>query len=287
MDELNTPETALETARLSKDLPVVPRLGLATRGNTHLTVDDVLHAFESGVRYFNWCGKPDGLSRAISELGPRRKELVFATQLKARNAERADRELDWVLEQTGCEWLDIGTLYYVESDEEWCQILDADGAWNMLEKRRREGQLGLIGLTSHQRRLAATWASEFSPMGTRRLHMLMIRYNAAHTGAEEDIFPVTRKLDIPVVSFTALRWCDLLRSAPDDPTGSQPPSAVDCYRFCLANPHISVVLSAPNSRDELNENLTLLDCKEQPDDDWLRAMRQHGRNVHRSARQFW
>ena len=40
--------------------------------------------------------------------------------------------------------------------------------------------------------------------------MLMIRYNAAHRGAESDVFPVTDALGTPVVTFTGLRWKDLM-----------------------------------------------------------------------------
>ena len=50
-----------KTAELAPNLPRVRRLGLATRGNTHLRPDDVAHAIDRGLNYLNWCGKPDGL----------------------------------------------------------------------------------------------------------------------------------------------------------------------------------------------------------------------------------
>jgi len=40
----------------------VCRLGLATRGNTHLASQDVAHAIDRGINYLNWCGHPDGMS---------------------------------------------------------------------------------------------------------------------------------------------------------------------------------------------------------------------------------
>ena len=54
--------------------PPVCRLGLATRGNTRLTGDDVLVALERGLNYWNWCGHQDGMADAIRQLGPRRKQ---------------------------------------------------------------------------------------------------------------------------------------------------------------------------------------------------------------------
>ena len=274
-------------ASLRSGLPPVPRLGVATRGNTSLSADDIHYALGRGVRYFNWCGKPDGLSQAIASLGKQRDEIVFATQLKARTADEAERELDWVLEHTRSDRLDVGTLYYVESDDEWRAITGPGGSWEALARRRREGQLGLIGLTSHQRALAAGWALEVAPDGGQRLDMLMIRYNAAHTGAEQDVFPVTSGIGTPVVTFTGLRWRDLLRSTPDDPPGFRPPCAADCYRFCMANPSVAVALAAPNGRAELIEDMKALDERGDPSEEWMAYMRSHGERVRRHAREFW
>ena len=274
-------------SQLSDDLPAVARLGIATRGNTGLSVGDVEYAFQRGVRYFNWCGKPDGQSQAVGELGDRRDGVVFATQLKARTADDAERELDWILEHTKSARLEVGTLYYVESDEEWEVITGRGGAWEALDRRRRDGQLGLLGLTSHQRALAAKCACELAPDGERRLDMLMIRYNAAHTGAEEDVFPVTSALGMPVVTFTGLRWRDLLRSTPDDPPGFRPPTAAECYRFCMASSTVAVTLAAPNGRSELAEALGALGDGVDRGGDWLEGMRAHGARVHRHAREFW
>ena len=276
-----------ELARLSDSLPAVPRLGIATRGNTCLSGDNVGYALSRGVRYFNWCGKPDGLSQAIAELGARRDEVVLAAQLKARTAEQAERELEWILERTRSKRLEVGTLYYVESAEEWNAITRTGGAWDVFDRHRREGRLGLLGLTSHQRRLAASRAEERAPDGRRRLDMLMIRYNAAHTGAERDVFPITSGLGMPVVTFTGLRWRDLLQATPDDPPGLPPPSAAECYRFCMQHPAVSVALAAPNGRAELVEALRALDDSAQIEHGWMERMRAHGERVHRHAREFW
>lgn len=276
-----------ELARLSEGLPAVPRLGIATRGNTSLSDGDVDYALSRGVRYFNWCGRPDGLSRAVAGLGARRKEVVLAAQFKARSAEQAVREMEWMLAHTRSERLEVVTLYYVESAEEWKAITASGGAWEVLDRYRSEGRIGMLGLTSHQRSLAAGWAAEIAPSGRRRLDMLMIRYNAAHTGAERDVFPVTSELGMPVVTFTGLRWRDLLRSTPDDPAGLRPPSTEECYRFCMMHPAVSVALAAPNGRAELVEALRALDGRTEFDHAWLERMRAHGRRVHRHARQFW
>jgi len=69
----------------------------------------------------------------------------------------------------------------------------------------------------------------------------MIRYNAAHPGAERDIFPHLAKRNPNVVAYTATRWRRLL-SAPRGWTGPVM-TAGDCYRFCLSSAHVDVVLT--------------------------------------------
>ena len=129
--------------------------------------------------------------------------------------------------------------------------------------------------------LAAGWAE------TGFLDLLMIRYNAAHRGAERDIFPLTSHRKLPVVTFTGLRWGALLTSTTEDPPGYHPPTPRDCYRFCLANQHVSVALAAPSDRRELEHDLALLDDWCAPSRTELEAIRGHGDRVKRHAGVFW
>ena len=115
----------------------------------------------------------------------------------------------------------------------------------------------------------------------------MIRYNAAHRGAEQDVFPITRHNNIPVVTFTGLRWRALLEPTPDAAPGFHPPSAAECYRFGLANPDVSVALAAPGRRAELEHALTLLDDWNPPGKADFEALREHGDRVRRQAGKFW
>ena len=92
-------------------MPPVCRLGLATRGNTHLRPDDVVYGIDRGVNYLNWCGHPDGMSKAVSGLGKSRKDVVVACQFKARTADEARREFEWIHSETGTDHLDISTFF--------------------------------------------------------------------------------------------------------------------------------------------------------------------------------
>ena len=270
------------TVSLAPGMPELCRLGLATRGNTHLKTEDVEHAIERGVNYLNWCGHPDGLSRAVARLSQEpRSRIVVAAQFEARSARDAERELASILGELNTSYIDVLTLYYVESQNEWDEITAADGVWEYLAEQKRQGHLKLIGLTTHQRPLAARWAQ------TGKLDLLMIRYNAAHRGAERDVFPVAQERRIPVVTFTGLRWKALLAGTPEDPPGFTPPSAVECYRFCLANPAVAVALAAPGNRSELDQDLALLEDWHAQEDAARENLVAHGERVRRMAGEFW
>jgi predicted aldo/keto reductase-like oxidoreductase len=270
------------TVSLAPGLPEVCRLGLATRGDTRLKAEDVEHAIGRGVDYLNWCGHSDGLSRAVARLGQeRRSRIVVAAQFEARSARDAERELASMLAELNTTYIDVLTLYYVESHNEWGEITVPGGAWEYLAEQKRQGRVKLIGLTSHQRPLAARWAH------TGKLDLLMIRYNAAHRGAERDVFPVAQEKRIPIVTFTGLRWKALLAGTPEDPQGFTPPSAIECYRFCLANPAVAVTLMAPGNRSELDQDLALLDDWRAQEDAVRENLVAHGERVRRTAGEFW
>ena len=258
----------------------VCRLGLATRGNTHLDAADVVEAIDRGVNYLNWCGHVDGMSAAVRSLGTRRREVSVAIQLSSRSAREARDELRRAQAELGTDTIDVVTYYYVEHEEEWEKIIAPGGAAGALEGARANGVIRSIGVTSHQRELCARMAE------SGRLDMVMARYNAAHCGAETDVFPITQRLKLPVVTFTGLRWRALLESTPDAPADFQSPLAAEWYRFVLSHPAVTVALMAPNGRAELEANLTILDDWRGIAEDAYRAMRAHGERVRRNAGRF-
>jgi predicted aldo/keto reductase-like oxidoreductase len=276
LDFIRSPARETEFPRLGR----VCRLGLATRGGSGLGCEAVLETVARGVNYLNWCGRPDGMSAAIRQVGPRRDQLRVAVQIGARTAAAARRELRALLGELGTGYVDVATYYYVEHPDEWEEILAPGGAAEALESAREAGEVRAIGLTSHQRDLAARIAQ------IGRLDLLMIRYNAAHRGAEEQIFPVTAARAMPVVTYTGLRWGALLRPTPEDPPGFHPPRAPDCYRFVLCHPAVTVCLMAPDTSQELEEDLTLLGEWRGFSESEYAALSAHGDRVHRHAGRF-
>ena len=265
----------------------IRRLGLASRGDrSGLSPDDVLHALDCGVNFLNWPGEadspggPDGVSDAVASLGTRREPIVVCVQFGARTASEAATELRSILSTLRTDYIDVLTFYYVEHAAEWQALCGPGGALEYLRAAKGDGVIRALGVTSHQRPLAA----EIARGGL--IDTLMIRYNAAHRGAEHEIFPVTDTIDMPVITYTALRWGALLQPTPDDPPGFRVPTAPDWYRFVLQSPSVTVALMAPASRYELDEDLDVLHSSGLLSPNDYARLAEHGDRVRRYCGSF-
>jgi aryl-alcohol dehydrogenase-like predicted oxidoreductase len=264
----------------------VCRLGLASHGRTEITPDDVLYALDAGVSFLNWPGVADSpggedaFSEAVSSLGSRRSSAVVCVQFGARTARDAADELQTILSTLHTDYVDVLTLYYVETPDEW-QVLSAPrGVVEYLRDAQRDGVVRRLGITSHQRALAANVAR------SGLIDSLMIRYNAAHRGAEQQIFPVTDALRMPVIAYTALRWGALLRPTRDDPPEFILPRAPDWYQFVLQSRSVTVTLAAPHTRSELDQDLEVLRATGPLSRAEYDRLAGHGARVRRHSRDF-
>jgi aryl-alcohol dehydrogenase-like predicted oxidoreductase len=129
-------------------------------------------------------------------------------------------------------------------------VLDAD------TRLREQGKVRFLAMSGHNRRTHGTVAA----MSDSLIDVLMVRYNAAHTGAERDVFPHLPADNRPgVTSYTATRWGQLLKER-KMPAGERPLTAADCYRFVLSNPDIDLCLTGPRNAAELDNALLALDA---------------------------
>jgi aryl-alcohol dehydrogenase-like predicted oxidoreductase len=264
----------------------VCRLGLASRGQSTLTPDDVNAALAHGINFLNWPGYADtpggvdAFSEVVKALGRRRDAVVVCVQFGARTAHDAADELRSILTALGTDYVDVVTLYYIERQAEWDEITSASGALPYLRDALHDGSVRRIGVTSHQRKLAALMAQ------SSMLDLVMIRYNAAHRRAERDLFPVTDGLHLPVIAYTALRWRALMQPTPSDPPGFVVPPAPAWYRFVLQTPSVAVTMAAPANRAELEEDLQVLEATGPLDPAEYQILCEHGARVRRHGGGF-
>jgi aryl-alcohol dehydrogenase-like predicted oxidoreductase len=140
-----------------------------------------------------------------------------------------------------------------------------------MARLREEGKALALGASIHDRPRAGRLVAGSI------LDMVMIRYNAAHPGAEAEIFPHLPERRPAVVAYTATAWRKLL-SAPKGWKGPVP-TAGDCYRFCLSDPHVDVVLNGPRTAEELRANFAALGKGPLAPEE-MAAMRAFGKAVH-------
>ena len=102
-------------------------------------------------------------------------------------------------------------------------------------------------LSTHDRTLAVeVIAGGYNPV--------MVRHSAAHRGAERLVFPRALGANTSIITFNNTCYGRLLRPRGDRPA----PSAADCYRFSLAQPGVSMCLSAPATMDQLADTLAVV-----------------------------
>lgn len=267
-------------------LPVIEkrvfRMGIA--GNYGIDSSDVEWAAEQGANYWVWGSSFKKVTAGIKEVirKDREKNVVamlgwgyFGRQVR-RSVEKALRKFD-------TDYLDVFKLGWLGRTSTYSR-----GVVDSLLKLKQEGKIKAIGTSIHDRKRAGRLALD------SELDLLMIRYNAKHTGAEEDIFPHLKKRNPAVVSYTALAWGQLIRPVKGIEMVPWPGSREEaeippltpelCYRFVLSNPHVHLVLTGPKNREQLMLNLRAMQQGAlTPEElDWIR---QYGKLI-RSKKRF-
>lgn len=224
------------------------RLGLSATYRPGIRA--IHRAIDEGVSFFFGFGFDTQLIKALREpFKSNRERFVLATG--AYNLiigyPNLRRTLEKRLRQFSTDYIDSFLFLGVTKEKEL-----PPKAMEELIRFREEGKVKSIGMSCHDRKFVGKMAAGGA------LDVLMLRYNAAHRGAERDIFPYLRKQSPGVVSYTATRWTALMRRPKGWPKDGLLPSASMCYRFVLSNPHVHVCLTAPTNEKQLNENLAAL-----------------------------
>jgi aryl-alcohol dehydrogenase-like predicted oxidoreductase len=221
------------------------RLGLAS--SFGVGTPDVERAFERGINYLYWGSlRRAGFGKAIANLAPRHRDrMVVAVQSYTRVGWLMRGSLERALRKLRLEYADVLVLGWWQSPPP-PRILDAALALKESGKARH------LLISCHHR-------PTFEALAKNPAYgAIMVRYNAAHPGAEREVFPLLGDPAPGVVAYTATRWGALLNPRLVPP-GEQVPRASDCYRFALTHPAVNVVLSGPKNAVELDESMVALD----------------------------
>lgn len=212
----------------------------------------VPRAFQGGTNYFFFYGLDQG--HFVEALRPlvrdHRDKIIIACGSGARKRRGLVSARQRTLKATGLEMLDVFFAEYVNPDDDRSEVFGDGGVLDELQQWKSAGLVRYVGATAHNRELARDLALD------PRVDVLMHRFNMAHRKASREVFPSAVTAWTPVVAFTATRWGTLLE--PHNDGKDPPPSAADCYRYCLTEKAVQVVLTAPKTLAELEQNLTVL-----------------------------
>ena len=226
----------------------VSRLGLAD--GYKVPANAVEKAFhEYGINYFFWGwprkrGMRDGLRNLVKN---KREKMIIVFQFFDRLGIMLERSVKKRLKELGIDYVDIVMLGGHSSYP-----------YNRLIKKaldlKERGLARFISMSGHNRKLFG----EIAQKDDNPIDIFMVRYNAAHPGAETDIFPYISGENRPgLTTFTATCWGKLLKQK-NMPQGEQPLTALDCYRFVLSDPHVDICMMGPASESEMDEGMTAI-----------------------------
>ncbi len=258
----------------STGIPVC-RIGLS--GTYRPGKKAIYYALDHGINYFFGFGIDTQMTCTMREIVKTgREKVVIATGVYNLIWGYPDirKTLEKRLRQWGTDTIDLFMFLGVRKASEF-----PEKAREELVKLREEGKVRAIGMSTHDRKFAGEMAAQGA------LDAMMIRYNAAHRGAEQDIFPHLEVCNPGIISFTATRWRYLLRRPKSWPKDAPVPTASMCYRFVLSNPHVHVCMMAPSNMNQLKENLLALEEGPLPEEEMI-FMKRFGDAVHQQRKWF-
>jgi len=245
----------------------VGRLGISS--SYGVPGDALERAFEQGVNYIYWGSRRlASFGEGLKRLRPQRDRFVLVIQTYTRVAGLMAWSLERALRALNFDHADV-LLLGMWNKPVPPRILDA------ARQLKQRGRVRFLAVSTHQRTLVPqiAAASDFD--------VVHFRYNAAHPGAEKDIFPHLPALNRPgMVAFTATSWGQLLgtpaflRRGHPLPKGERVPTATDCYRYVLGCPEVDVCMTGPSNAARMDEALEALRRGPMSEDelDWMRRV---------------
>ena len=248
-DTIQIMKSFSEASTLGRTGLKVGRLGISSSYGAPAAAFE--EAFERGCNYFVMGsfmkGRSKEMIKAIRNISKRgdRDKLVVCMMEYTHSSLLGKPHFYKGLKKLGLDYVDALMLgYYPNRPRK--QLMEL--ALGLKEK----GVVRHLALSGHSRKL-------FPKLIESPIDIFQVRYNAANSGAEKDVFPFCGGENRPgMISFTATRWGQLLKES-KMPPGEVPLTAKECYRFVLSNPAVDVCMTGARNLEMMRENLETLD----------------------------
>ncbi|MGO8789870.1 MAG: hypothetical protein ACLQVL_21125 [Terriglobia bacterium] len=246
---METKTSSFERRTLGRTGLNVGRLGISA--SYGVPGDALERAFERGVNYIYWGSRRTAsFGEGLKRLHSQRDKLVLVIQSYTRIAGL----MAWSLERA------LRALSYHDADVLLLGMWNKPVAPRILDAARhlkRRGLVRFLAVSTHERTMVPKFATGDD------FDIVHFRYNAAHPGAEKEIFPLLPVANRPgLVAFTATSWGQLLGKSSLQgfflgshplPKGERVPTAEDCYRFVLSRQEVDVCMTGPADEARMNE----------------------------------
>jgi len=236
----------------------------------------IYKAVDEGINFFFFFGMDNQMIAVLRDvMRHNREKYVIATgppNLLGHGSPK--RTLEKRLRQLRTDYIDCFLFLGVTKEKHFPEKVREE-----LYRLREQGKVRGVGISTHNRKFAGKLCAEGA------LDFIMMRYNAAHRGAEQDIFPYLNQHNPGVISYTATRWTYLIRRPKNWPKDGRIPTPGMCYRFVLSNPNVHVCLTSPRNSKELMQNLQSLQEGPLSEED-MEFMRKFGDVVHHTKKWF-
>lgn len=242
---------AFERRTLGRTDLVVSPFGIG--GGYRIGPTSIEWAFEHGINYFFWAPWVPtyrSMEKCLKRLLPRhRDEIVIATAayswLLPGSIERA---VGKHLRRLKIDHIDLFILGWVMRESQ-------QRAVDELVQIQERGLVRYLGFSGHKQAMILHMAQRW-PL----FDVLMVRYNAAHRGAEHEIFSHLDAKDRQgTVAFNALKHGAMLKRPRGWPKGKPIPTVRQCYRFVLSHSRVDLCLSGPSKLDHVRELVEIIE----------------------------
>jgi aryl-alcohol dehydrogenase-like predicted oxidoreductase len=223
-------------------------------------------AFERGINFFYWGSRRrPGMKEAIRKLAQKQREkMVIALQTYDYTGLALKRTFLQGLRTLDIDYADVFILG-MRNGPVPQRILDKAVALKEM------GSVKHLCVSAHDR------SAYQRHLDSKVFDLIMVRYNAAHRGAEQDVFPLLGDEGRPgVICYNSTRWGHLFDSR-WMPQGERLPRPTDLYRYVLSNPNVEMVLTAPKTHEQLEQNVKTLEMGPVSEEEraWLERIGDH------------
>jgi len=247
----------------------VTRMGIS--GHYALPERGFAEAMERGITTYFWEPIYLSQSRFFKSLpGAQKADVVMCCGTFEASAEGMRRDIERALRDMELERIAVFYVFWVRERERL-----SDELLREMGRCRRDGLVHTFGVTTHSRALAREFLTQWPAV--------MVRHNAAHTGAEREVFPHVDASRTGVTTFTNLCYGRMISELPG--WTESVPSARDAYRYTLSHEGVTSCWSAPSTVAQLRHNLRALDAGPMTHDE-LQHMRDYGAALYRLNKGF-